>query len=169
MRMDNVRFQCSAARRGYSLVEMLVSVMICSMVIPLGAMVVQRVWRIDRQLREQVQARQTLARLSNRFRQDIRGAVRAEVDGDTIRLDLGQRKIISYVARDGAIDRQVTTPGKVEHRDQFRLEAGSRAAFVVEPLEDRRLARLLIARHDATLPPVANLEALVGLHQEHPQ
>jgi len=151
-------------RHGYTLVEMLVVIFLMTTVMPLVAVAIHRMWRIEQQGRwgsgEQLQ----VARIARHFRSDSHDAQRGDISDGTLRLEIADGSRIEYRPRSGAVDRVVVRDGKPVHRDTFRFADDTQVTVAIREEHDLRCAQLTLPPHGSRSTAIV-VEGLVGLHR----
>src|SRR5687768_5573574 len=158
-------------RRGITLLEVAITVSLTGILLAATAVLLTVLFRTEVQIRRDLAQQTTLARLNQRFRNDVHLATECEAT-DGCRLELADGSTIEYGWQPPRISRVVQRDGKVEHRDAFELPRGASVSFAVVPAEPRQMATLSIAANDelphryATPIRPAQIEALVHLHSQ---
>lgn len=158
------RFRAPQRHRGYTLVEMLVVIFLMSTVMPLAAVAIHRMWRMEQQGRRSSEEQLQVARVAQLFRRDSHAAQRGDVSEGTLRLEIDDGSRIEYRPRSGALDRVVVRDGKTVHRDTFRLSHDTQVALTIREVHDLRCAQLTLPPHGTRSTAIV-VEGLVGLHR----
>lgn len=168
-------------RRGTSLVELLVVIVVNGAVLALIAALTGAMLRSEAQARQAAQWTRQLARLSLQFRADAHAANEARIDetppaapASQMTLVLGPNDSLEYRAAPGRVDRIRSTDGAVVHRDSFfladnRLDLAANMRLETSAAADRpSMVAIVIDRRAAVEPAkdaatrVYRLEALLG-------
>lgn len=155
------------ARRGKSLVELMVVISILSIVTGMSATILATLYRLHRRYARDMEQAVTLDRLATRLRADAHDAVVAAVDEDCT-LGLADGRSIQYAFTAPRIIRQVKRDASVLHHDTFLMPRDAIVQFEKEGTPDRTLVRLLVRPGEFKLPARelprgATIEAAVGL------
>lgn len=139
------------ARRGSTLLELLVAMAACSTLLVATVKLVGAVLRADRNQRDSLVQGAALNRLSRDFRRDVRAARewhdadQPDVEGSIARLILDDGRSVEYTVREAWITRTETVAG-TSRRERYRLAAGWQARIVQADLKPgRTLALSLVA------------------------
>lgn len=162
------RTTCDRRRRGgYSLCELLVVLLISATVTPVGVMVLHRMWRWDRFVREQFAAEHNLLRLGQSFRADAQQAIAFSSGERNGQFQLATGAIIEYRVEANRVVRQrMDGEQHVVHTDSFRLNSGCEARFEASQRGDRVGAELRVSGERTAIP--LHVEARVGLFDNPP-
>jgi prepilin-type N-terminal cleavage/methylation domain-containing protein len=162
------------SRRGFTLVELLVTVTILTFLLGLVAMVTHTLFRSQRSIRAEMLWRRSAARLSLKFREDAHAATKAELasaDGSAgpprVTLVLSPEQQVQYrtLAETPQIERVVIRGGAAVGRDTYRLPAGARTTLELAEQDAWTLLVLTVKSGDRTRAarPALRIEAVVGL------
>lgn len=115
-------------RRGISLVEMMVVVVLLGSLGSLTMHVLLVIFRANAQQQEEAAAEFALGQLESSLRDDVHAAQQAEIDGNRLELRLPQNERIVYLASAQTLSRErLRVSGddsQVVHRDRFSLPRG---------------------------------------------
>jgi Tfp pilus assembly protein FimT len=155
-------------RRGKTLVEAMVIITLVTLIAAGSATTLIALFRVERQLARDAEARQSAARLASQFRADVHAAIACEA-GQTCLLTLADDKTIRYSAKDGWLWRERLKEDAIEHREAFVLHRGSIPGFAVQLMEERQSVRLSISMDAAQpdeqpRPQPTVVVALLNLH-----
>ena len=124
-----------AARRGLSLIEMLVVITASAMIIGLIVGVIQMLIRADRTARDHLVRSAAVNQLSRSLTQQVRAAVKADcVQRDetaTLQLKLGDDADVEFQSRTDTVIRTDREAGQVRRQEKYTLPARSEARFEV--------------------------------------
>lgn len=139
-------------RRGVSLIELLVSMVLLSVTIGSIALTLATCFRAERQLREQLEHGRPWQQLALTFRDDCHVASASnvtarsdaplrEVDEDepAATLEMPGELVAEYFARPGHVERRLRKAGNLVHRDSFSLGANSLVSVALIDDAPRRL------------------------------
>jgi hypothetical protein len=155
------------ARNGKTLVEMLVVITLMSAVLGTAAMTMTLIFRVERQIRRDIDQQVAVERLGRLWRADAHAAIACDAKDDCT-FTLADGRSVRYWLDGRRMRREATRGGKVQHREAFALPGDSRATVAVEHVGNRELATLRIesaATHGYGVPvrPLW-LTAVVNLH-----
>lgn len=148
----------TAARAGYTLIELLVLTTIGAVMVGVAVSLLTLLLRAAEGGRRDFHQDNVLRTLREQFRRDVHAATQlntatrpATEDGDrgTWRLDLGPEPAVSYRAQPGRILRIRRAEGRVRQRESFRLPEDASAALDVERHAGSRVASLTITARPA--------------------
>lgn len=165
---DRLQGPRSPQRRGYTLVEMLVMIFLMTTVMPLAAVAIHRMWRIEQQARQSSGEQLQVARVAPLFRRDSHDAQRGDVSDGTLRLEIADGSRIEYRPRSGAVDRVVVRDGKPVHRDTFRFANETEVTVAIREVHDLRCAQLMLPPHGPRSTAIV-VEGLLGLYRGESQ
>ena len=111
-----------------------------------------------------------IARLSDRFREDIRRA--ATVESTSVSADASAKLLVSldgsmevqYTQSGRGVDRQLRHGDDVIARDRYQLPSGAKAEWMLQQIEDIQLARMDLTLESAD-QPLFRIVAEVGRHR----
>jgi prepilin-type N-terminal cleavage/methylation domain-containing protein len=145
------------ARRGFTLVELLV--VIGGVAVTLGVCValIQSLLRLDRGARLHLAETSAVGRIGHQFRQDVRAASRAKEDASRLELALAapDERIVEYEARPGALLRVERKGDQVVRRETYRVHRGGTPRFATERDQDDLWVSLVLAGEEETPSPGA--------------
>ena len=137
------------ARRGKTLVEMLILITIIGTTTGIGATTLVGLFKTERQVRRDIQQQTTLARLASRFRTDVHSARSCQVQ-QSCDLSLNDGRIVRYAAAGSRLTREVLRADAVEHRDAFLLPDTALIRFEQPEATGGRLVRLTISAAESS-------------------
>ena len=124
-----------AARRGLSLIEMLVVITASAMIIGLIVGMIQMLIRADRAARDHLVRSAAVNQLSRSLTQQVRAAVKADcVQRDetaTLQLKLGDDADVEFQSRTDTVIRTDREAGHVRRQEKYALPARSEARFEI--------------------------------------
>jgi len=126
-------------RRGYTLVEVLVTMSVLVVILSAGATTIGLLLRSEGRGAESLAVSNTLARLSDHFRRDVHAAVRAELCGtrrpeEAVRLEGPDGILVEYRASsDGILRQESRSPERLRKNTKAitSKEASRRSRFVL--------------------------------------
>lgn len=141
-------------RRGASLIELMVVIVLASSVMLLTATLLHRLFRAENLATRSAVTDANIGRLARQFRNDVHQAtsVKRLDDADKkpgLELKVDSNQTISYTAGDHRVDREVIGPEGVASRETYRLP-DCRISF---PIQETNLLMLQIDRPHTTLTP----------------
>jgi prepilin-type N-terminal cleavage/methylation domain-containing protein len=160
----------NAGRRGKTLIELVVVVAITSVVLTMTTATLVTLFRVERQIRGDVEQTRSLDRLDARVRTDAHAAIAAKIENGC-ELTLADDRTVRYTFADSQVWREVRRGGMVQHRDAFELPERAQAAFTLADDGGRQLIVLSIRpaelpeRAYATAVRAATILAVVNLHR----
>jgi len=144
------------ARRGYTLVEMMVVVVLLGVAGSLTIQVMVTMFRADAHQQEEFATDYALGQLERSLWDDVHAAQQAEIEGNRLLLTVPGKEQVAYVANAQAVSRERLRSAdggeQVIGRDRFALPRGLAITWRKETLND--IAWLLIEfhPHDAESP-----------------
>lgn len=155
-------------RLGKSLVEMLVVITLMSGAMGICALTLSALYRAETQLRRDREQQLIGARLADRWRADVHGAVACTVDKDC-ELKLADGRQVKYAIDGSVVHREVIRDNAVEHRDAFKLPKNVAPEFAITNRQGRNFALLHLRPGGPDQPPStpvrkAVIEAALNLH-----
>ncbi len=170
-------------RRGLTLIEMSVVISMTAVVLSTMAVALHTMFRIDRQVRQELLATDNLMRLSTQLRGDAHQALSAAIDAadggernaasDRLLLSMGDNRSISFQIVAPRIERLVRRGDAVEHRESYRLAENTSLKWLVDNEQPLTSVRLEIHYDSDEQPqpyrPVSmlSIDAAVGLDHAH--
>jgi hypothetical protein len=169
----------TGARRGISILELMVVLSASTVVLSLSSVLLQRVMRIHIQSRADLGAERTALRLSEQFRRDVHQARAAITDraelGDNIvlRLTFADDQPVEYSYNSGILERVKSKGGNRLAREEFVFPANSDLT-IESPGAPQRLILTVTTPRSAdgdkqhlparklTIPLSVQVEAVVG-------
>src|SRR5438045_3775634 len=120
------------ARRGVSLVELLVVMSLSSVLLTTSAVVLHRMMLSHGKTRNVLAASRSALRLSDQFRSDVHratGVTTENLDAPVVaRLQLDGSNVVEYSYADGVVRRTRITDDKVTSREEYIFPANSQLA-----------------------------------------
>jgi hypothetical protein len=160
------------ARRGITIIEVLVVLTGVAAMLGLCAVTIQLLLRLNADGQARLSASAALDRLATQFREDVHACDAAELvekaagkpDGAaaTLRTNRGPQLVITYEARDGRIARVESDSGKASRHESYLLDRGSAVHFERRDDGPRRFVAMVVSRRagkDQPDPP-RSLEVL---------
>ena len=156
----------SPARRGMSLVEVMVLMTAVATMLGICVMVLGLTMRLEADGRASIERAETISRLASRFRSDVHEARTIAMDGRVLRLGPSGGKVVEYRPDDARVTRVLVRAGKEDARETYRIPQAAGGRFEVREAEGRSFAALVIdvqPRRDR-IDPVRTIEveALAG-------
>lgn len=141
------------ARRGYSLVEMMVVIVLFGVVASLTASALLTMFRADRLLQEDSAAGHAVAQIEMALRDDIHAADQADIDDNRLLLTHPSSERVIYTSLPAAVTRErvrMEQAGEqVVARDQFRLPRGQELKWQTSEKEGLRWVSIELQAHTA--------------------
>ena len=159
-------------RDAFTLIEMCAACALTSAVMALVAASLLRIYRVDRQVRDEVRLIEVFADLGTRLRADAHAATRVAAAENGTNFVASDGATIEYRVTEKFVERKVRRGDAVLHRDTFRIPRGF-AAQLTHDDNDASPPRvsLTVTRRTAgsassseSPPEVIRIEAAVGLH-----
>jgi prepilin-type N-terminal cleavage/methylation domain-containing protein len=148
-----IAYSRRTARRGFTLIEILVVITLTSTILGGIAVLLHGVWRTERSVSDHRTQMTVLFHVAELFRADTNAgeltAPAPEPGGpavDQVALAYPNERILEYRAADAQIERIVRIRGAITHRDTFKLAANSSASWRLGAAEPRRLIMQIIRR-----------------------
>ncbi len=135
-------------RRGVSLIEMLVAIEFGAVVLSLAVGLLYTLFQVQGGSRQRLAAGQTVDRLAEQFRRDVRAAANVTpAQGDAkaaLTLAVASDRSIEYRLKDNVVLRTEQAGQRVSRREEYRLPPGGEVRWETAP--DRKpLVSLLIS------------------------
>lgn len=136
-------------RRGYSLIESLVVIVLTGTTLTVVTLMMHTLHRTEHRWREDLRTQRALEQLAFRLRQDAHGATSVTIGqsrGDrskSLTLATADEQTIVYSSSPAAIERVVQRGERVAHRDRFLLAAAVDSFWTI----DTRFERPVIVFH----------------------
>ena len=136
-------------RRGYTLIESLVVIVLTSTTLTVVTVTMHTLHRAEHRLREDLQSQRALEQLAFRLRQDSHGAASAaigevtEARSRSLTLVTPDEQRIEYSSAGTGIERVVRRGETISHRDRFLLAAAADSFWTI----DTRFERPVIVFH----------------------
>ena len=110
------------ARRGSSLIELLVVITVVAVLLGLCAVTIQVLLRVEADAQARRSASATLGRLADQFREDVHACDVAEVrPAAGLRLSRDRGVAITYQAREGRVERVEAVAGQASRYESYDL------------------------------------------------
>ena len=139
----------SPARRGVTLIEMMVVIGTLAILMGICAVTIQLLLRISSDTQSRRGAAAAIGRLSEQFRADAHASEAAEPrPGAGLRLRRGDGGTIDYEARGGLITRVESARGRPARRESYALGPLDTAAFERRDDGPRRLVAVVVRRRE---------------------
>lgn len=121
------------ARRGVSLVELLVVMTACTALLTTSAVVLHRMMHAQTKTRDFLAVQRNSLRLSEQFRSDVHRAKSAATDdlaaGTVVRLQLDESQTVEYRHSEGTVQRGLLDNDEIVAREEFAFASGSKLAI----------------------------------------
>lgn len=137
------RTRLAHARRAVSLIELVVAMTGSAVVFGLAVGAVQQSMKLSSHAKAQLEHQQTLARLCQQFRSDIRNASSVTLTSDPLQLklvDMAARKVTYNVEVSTVLRESDRSNQQGSAREQFRLAAGTQIRLAAMDAEHFQLA-----------------------------
>jgi type II secretory pathway pseudopilin PulG len=165
------------SRCGTTLVELLVVIALSSFVLVTSAVVLQTMYQVDSQIRDDVALYASLSRLSIRLREDVHAAngphlaSAANTQDAKLVLSTSDTQVTTYEILPGEITRTVQDEDQVIHRDSFRLGEDHPASWNVHDRDDVKLISVIIVAApgvgaDVVTNGSVTIDAALGLNHK---
>jgi hypothetical protein len=168
-----------AARRGITIIEVMVVMSGVAVMLGLCALTLQLLLRLNADSQARLSAAAALDRLAGQFRQDVHACNAAGLDdkpggataSPSLRLNLGPSRTVSYEARDGRVVRSESESGKSTRHESYTLARMSSVQFQVRDEAARRFVALVVTRSTGknAIDPPRPLEVLALLGKNRPE
>jgi hypothetical protein len=145
-----------AARRGLSLIELMVVMTGVAIILGLCAVTIQALMSVNSDAQAGLNASATFARLASQFREDVHASddiplTPGTKDGDAkasprLRLTQGPGLVITYEASAGRVARVETASGKPGRHESYRIGKGHVVAFERREEGPRRFVVMVTSR-----------------------
>jgi prepilin-type N-terminal cleavage/methylation domain-containing protein len=163
---------------GYSLVEMLIVVTIASLILTSVAVALHSLFRVDRELRQELVQSIALTRISLALRMDAHEAISATLepsDGEPQRILLArpQGQTVSYTVEQTRILRQLQQGDQVKHREVYPFPEGTSLTWRIEELDSKKMVILDVVHHLGEIEGASDsqrrrrIEAVVALDADY--
>ena len=126
-------------RRGFTLIEMLVSITITSVMLGIAVAAIYALMRSDETARRQLGRQTTLARLSQQFRRDVHASLRltgpepADGKSQAWKLHGADGRVIQYRMGNESLVRTVLVGNAVKQRESYALLPKEQAKLEMAP------------------------------------
>ena len=142
------------ARRGITLIEVLIVVTGVTMMLGLCAVSIQLLMRLNGDGVSRYGTAVALERLARQMRADAHSSESGQLDVDpkadgkpaSLRLTLNPDHMVTYQSQEGAVVRTESAAGKVVRRESYSLPAGGAARFLLREEGPSRLVALVVTR-----------------------
>jgi hypothetical protein len=146
--------RASSARRGITIIEVLIVVTGVAMMLGLCAVSIQILMRLNADGQARYGAAVSLERLARQVRDDAHSSETAQIaalektagNPTSLRLDMGPDHKVAYEPRDGSVVRTESQAGQVVRHDSYALARGALARFELRDEASRRLVALVVSR-----------------------
>jgi type II secretory pathway component PulJ len=152
-----------AAARGVSLIELLVVLWVTGLVTTLVTVCLSTFLRMDRAARDDAALAGTLTALELQLRRDLHAATAAQIDGQTLELEIGEQQIVWQP--DGAGFKREVYQGLVQARERWSFPSAREATWSQQELDGRIWLTLdlnLASRNDNRFVPPQRKVSIVG-------
>jgi hypothetical protein len=168
------------ARRGITIIEVLIVVTSVTMLISLCAVSIQLLMRLNGDGLARYSAAVALDRLSRQIRDDAHSSESGQLGGDqktdgkpaSLRLNLTPDRWVVYQSEEGAVVRtESAAAAKVVRRESFSLPTGGAARFLMREEGPSRLVTVVVTRGSGksqTEPP-RPLEVVAQIGKDRPR
>ncbi|MCC9657089.1 PulJ/GspJ family protein [Rhodopirellula halodulae] len=116
------RISFGEKREGHSLVELLIVMSVLSSLITISIGWIHQSMKLSKQMQSRASHQNNLSRLSRMFREDVRFAADASIQGNTLSLNSGN---VLYEAKDSLIQRTEQISTRTKRTDVFEVAPGS--------------------------------------------
>ncbi len=170
MTLTHMRRERFAARRGASLIEVVIVVGVLTLVLTINAVTLHSLLRVGRAERDGQTAARAWTRLALAFRSDAHQALSLETAAaprQRLSFDSGARRRVSYEVKQSGglvITRTARRGDDVIGRETYTLGKSGAGIFEIAEIGDARLARLTLSLSAASplAPRTRVIDALVG-------
>jgi hypothetical protein len=158
-------------RRATSLMETIVAIGLSGTILTVVAALLVTLWSVEQVIQEDLDERQSLARLEIALRRDVHEALAGEPAGEGgLRLTLAGGKVVEYSVVSERIERLQRAGDATVHREPFVLAHGVKITFAADDPQspDKSLVRLTVEpaaaadRNSRRIGRWAVLEAALG-------
>lgn len=165
-------------RRGYSLIECIVTFALMGTAMTTVAVSISGMQRACQRVREATRSEMELQRLAGQLRADAHEALSGgqaggkeegkDAPADTLRLILGEDEVVQYTLSAGEVRREQRRKEEVLCRESYHLPAGCTARWIVEtqgahPIVSLQLEPQALAANGQAGLKTAQITAAVGL------
>ena len=153
------------ARRGITIIEVIVVMTGVATLLGLCAVTLQLLLRVNADGQSRLGAATALDRLASQFRADVHAADSAQLvekaggppaPAPSLRLANGSRRLVTYEARAGRVDRVESGTGKPTRHESYVLDRGAAVRFEHRDDGPRRFVAMVVTRRagkEAVDPP----------------
>jgi type II secretory pathway component PulJ len=142
------------ARRGFSLIEVVVLMTAVAVVLGLCALTIQLLLRLNTDGQARYSASVTMMHLARQFRSDVRAgeAARLGASGgsgpksESLFLSLGPEHSVAYEPRGESVVRLESQSGNLTRHERYALPRASLARFELREVRGRRFVALAVSR-----------------------
>ncbi len=155
----------TAARPGFSLVEMLGTITVLTILLGLAAGMIRTLLRLDQSGRDAMVVAADTTRLSHDFRNDAHRStsLAAPVPGeDRLTWTLSDDSEVSYLIRPHDLLREVRQGGKIQHRELYRRPPRSSVWFDAVAGPGPPLVSIVLRREPGSAAPDDRIDAEFG-------
>jgi prepilin-type N-terminal cleavage/methylation domain-containing protein len=159
------------ARRGVSLIELLVVITVLAVLLGLCAITIQLLLRVGSDAQARRSAAASLGRLAEQFRADVHACDDVEVRPSAgLRLVLKPGVVIEYRVHAGSVARVESGEGRASRHESFVLGRHDTAAFDRRDEGARRFLALVIGHRErpGTIDPARPTEILALVGKDRP-
>ena len=148
--------------RGFTLVEVLVTLSIGSVVMLLGAQMLIASMKLSKRAGEERQRCETLSRLASQFRQDAHLAIGTSIESpESIRFDLADLATVEYDLSEQGVLKRVyrSAESDVSIPEAYRL--GEKVHLVFEQMKEPNRVRMLVGEQTGLEDPAVRIDRSV--------
>jgi hypothetical protein len=158
MRLTPATRSAKAARRGITIIEVLIAATAIAMLLGLCAVSMQVLMKLNADGMARYSAAASFERLARQVRDDTHASETALIAADekktqspaALRLVMGPDHVVVYTAGDGGVVRTESRRGKVVRHETFALFRGAGARFEIRHEGSRSLVALAVTRAAGT-------------------
>ena len=158
MRRMTVKMSARSARRGITIIEVLVVVTGVAMLLGLCAVSIQVLMKVNSDVQGRYGASVALERLARQLRDDAHASETAGITADQkkvgkaagLRLAFGPDHFVVYESGDGGVVRTESRAGKAVRHEKYSLARGAVARFELRDEGSRQLVALVMTRPAGT-------------------
>jgi hypothetical protein len=142
----------SPARRGISIIEVLIVMTCVTIGLGLCAVTIQLLLRLEADGQGRYRSQVSLERLARQLRADAHAAADANVDAAKsgkaaiLKLDIGPKRGVTYEPGNSSVIRVESRDGSIIRREQYSLPAVREIAFDMRAEAGRRFVALVVTR-----------------------
>jgi Tfp pilus assembly protein PilV len=154
MRHMNAKTSARSARRGITIIEVMIVVTGVAMLLGLCAVSIQVLMKLNADVQGRYSAAVALERLARQLRDDAHASETAQMTVDDkkagkpagLRLVFEPNHDVDYASGDGGVVRTETRAGKAVRHEKFALARGAGVKFELRDEGSRRLVALVMTR-----------------------